>query len=182
MPVSCEGIRSPSAKAEREARALDEREQSENKQIVNAGVAVLIGRLRPMIPCNNSNVGRNIPYGKERYRAGLEICRRGPFAGSSRLSCRDQGVNKTVIPKFLGWNLFNTFATHDPVWVFLGAKRKAAMADRIGIATDGREELAPPKSERFSYRFSLLINLAASAALYTAGFLIVRAVFRLFSF
>lgn len=50
------------------------------------------------------------------------------------------------------------------------------MADRIGIISEGREELALAKSERLSYRVSLLINLVVSAALYGAGFLALRTI------
>lgn len=53
------------------------------------------------------------------------------------------------------------------------------MADRIGIVSEDREELAPARGERFSHRLSLLVNLAVSGALYGIGFLILRGVIHL---
>lgn len=59
--------------------------------------------------------------------------------------------------------------------MFPEAKRKAALANRIGTVPEGRHDVAPSKGERLSYRASLLINLAASAALYGLGYLAIKA-------
>jgi hypothetical protein len=63
--------------------------------------------------------------------------------------------------------------------VFLEANRKAAVADRIGTVSGDHGELAPAKAERFSYRVSLFIALAASAALYGLAYLIIREIIHL---
>jgi len=58
-------------------------------------------------------------------------------------------------------------------------KGKATVADRIGTVSGGREECSSPRTERFSYRVSLLVNLAASAALYGLAYFVVIGVIHL---
>lgn len=54
------------------------------------------------------------------------------------------------------------------------------MADRIGIVINEHEEPTFRRGERLSYRASILINLAASAALYGVMFVLIRGIIRLF--
>jgi hypothetical protein len=54
------------------------------------------------------------------------------------------------------------------------------VADRIGIVTEEHEEAAFRRGERLSYRASILINLAVSAALYGLIFALVRGIIGLF--
>lgn len=63
--------------------------------------------------------------------------------------------------------------------MLLEANRKATVADRIGTISEDRDAFAPAKGERLSHRASLLINLAASAALYGAGYFAIRGIIHL---
>lgn len=63
--------------------------------------------------------------------------------------------------------------------MLLAANRKAAMADRTGTISEDREAFSPVKGERLSHRASLLINLAASAALYGAGYFVIKGIIHL---
>jgi hypothetical protein len=53
------------------------------------------------------------------------------------------------------------------------------VADRIGTIFEDREELVPTQGERLSYRASLLITLAASAALYGAAYFVLKGLIHL---
>jgi len=53
------------------------------------------------------------------------------------------------------------------------------VADRIRTVSGEQEECSSPRKDRFSYRVSLLINLAASAALYGLAYFAIRGVIHL---
>ena len=53
------------------------------------------------------------------------------------------------------------------------------MANRIGIVSRDRNRVASTEGGRLSYRISLLINLATSAALYGLAYLVLKASFHM---